>query len=187
MTERLPFQTTVLRNSVQLAMHRRCAEIMRLVDPELICPGHGELLRCSKEEIDVYCDFIDRKERVFRELVDAPADHFIDLFWARLLPYVADVAAGQTVSYTLKLRNNLQRPAVYGARLLVPDGWATPDATEALTLDENARGEIVLHAVAPATGDHARRLVTAEIWIDDVSQGPVCEALVTVVGERDGR
>jgi hypothetical protein len=38
-TEMLPFQTTVLRNSFQLAMHRRCADVMRAISPELICPG----------------------------------------------------------------------------------------------------------------------------------------------------
>lgn len=31
------------------------------------------------------CDFVARKERIFRELVDEPADHDTDLFWARLL------------------------------------------------------------------------------------------------------
>src|SRR5262249_35419174 len=31
---RVPFQTTVLRNSFQLGMHRRCAEVMREVSPE---------------------------------------------------------------------------------------------------------------------------------------------------------
>jgi glyoxylase-like metal-dependent hydrolase (beta-lactamase superfamily II) len=107
--ERLPFQTTVMRNSFQLAMHRQCAEIMQAISPELICPGHDELLPCTKAEIDTYCDFIEQKERSFRALVDEPADHYIDLFWVRLLPYIATVAPAQVVEYQLLLRNNLQR------------------------------------------------------------------------------
>jgi hypothetical protein len=157
---------------------------MRLVSPELICPGHGELLPCTKEDVDVYCDFIARKERVFRDLVDEPADHFVDLFWARLLPYVTSAGPGERVAYTLKLRNNLERPAVYSARLLVPEGWQASPEPKALTLAENGAGEVVLEAVAPATSDPRRRLVTAEISIDGVSQGPICEALVTVGGDR---
>jgi glyoxylase-like metal-dependent hydrolase (beta-lactamase superfamily II) len=76
-TEILPFQTTVLRNSFQLSVHQRCSEVMRKIDPELICPGHRETLACNKQELDTYCDFIARKERVFRELVDGnPVDHY---------------------------------------------------------------------------------------------------------------
>ena len=55
------------------------------------------MLPCFKKDLDTYCDFIARKERAFRELVAEPADHYIDLFWARLLPYVAVVRPGQTV------------------------------------------------------------------------------------------
>jgi hypothetical protein len=43
--------------------------------------------------------------------VGEPADHFIDLFWCRLLPYVAAVRPGQELEYRLLLRNNLGRPA----------------------------------------------------------------------------
>ena len=38
-------------------------------------PGHRDVLPCFKQDLDIYCDFIERKERVFRELVDEPADH----------------------------------------------------------------------------------------------------------------
>ena len=68
-TEMKPYQTTVLRNSFQLAMHRRCAEVMRKISPELICPGHRDVLPCFKQDLDTYCDFIARKERAFRALV----------------------------------------------------------------------------------------------------------------------
>ena len=64
-----PYQTTVLRNSFQLGMHRRCIEVMRQIQPELICPGHRDVLACDKQALDAYSDFIHRKERVFRELV----------------------------------------------------------------------------------------------------------------------
>ena len=51
-TETHPMQTTVLRNSFQLDMHRRCVEVMRAIDPQLICPGHGETLPCAKPDLD---------------------------------------------------------------------------------------------------------------------------------------
>lgn len=179
-TEMLPYQTTVLRNSFQLAMHRRCAEVMRTISPELICPGHRDVLPCFKRDLDTYCDFIARKERIFRELVGDPADHFIDLFWARLLPYVAVIVPSQPVEYRLLLRNNLERSVTYAARLLPPPGWKSSPEFRPLTLAAGARGEIILNAVAPPTADNVRRLMTAEIEIDGQSQGPICEALVTL-------
>jgi glyoxylase-like metal-dependent hydrolase (beta-lactamase superfamily II) len=182
--EMLPCQTTVLRNSFQLAMHRRCAEVMRKIAPELICPGHRDVLPCFKKDVDSYCDFIARKERVFRELVAEPADHFIDLFWARLLPYVAIVTPGQRMQYRLLLRNNLERRATYSARLLCPGGWEASPEPRGLTLEAGGRSELLLAAHAPATPDPVRRLVTAEIAIDGQGQGPVCEALVTVAAAR---
>ena len=180
-TDRLSFQTTVLRNSFQLAMHRRCAELMRQLSPELICPGHGDPLPCTKHDVDDYCDFIARKERVFRMLVGTPADHFIDLFWARLLPYVTRAAPRETVAYTLKLRNNLERTATFGARLLLPKGWRVGEEPGPITLDAGCGGELIFEVTAPEVIDPRRRLVTADVTIDGGSQGPICEALASVV------
>ena len=129
--EMLPFQTTVLRNSFQLAMHRRCAEVMRKIAPELICPGHRDVLPCFKQDLDTYCDFIARKERAFRELVAEPADHFIDLFWARLLPYVA-VASSRARTLTLPAA---ACGTTWAGRQSTPPGcWRPPgwEADEAL-------------------------------------------------------
>jgi glyoxylase-like metal-dependent hydrolase (beta-lactamase superfamily II) len=175
-----PYQTTVLRNSFQLPMHQHCVEVMRKIDPELICPGHRDVLSCSKEDLDYYCDFIQRKERSFRELVAEPADHFIDLFWARLLPYLTVISAGETLEYRLLLRNNLSQAATYEARLVAPRGWETSSEMARLKLEPGGRGELRLVATAPHQADKVRRLMTAEISIDGKSQGHVSEALVTV-------
>ena len=175
-----PYQTTVLRNSFQLAMHRRCADVMRRLSPELICPGHRDVLTCSKAKLDDYCDFIERKERVFRSLVSEPADHYIDLFWARLVPYVAIVAPGVTQEYRLLLRNNQATAAIFEARLCAPRGWSTAEEHQSLKLDAGARGEMRLSVTAPSSADGRRRLLTAEICINGQPQGAVSEALVRV-------
>lgn len=178
--EQRPFQTTVLRNSFQLDMHRRCIEVMTEVSPQLICPGHNNVWDCDERLLREYADFIRRKERIFRKLVAEPADHYIDLFWARLLPYVTEARPDEKVEYTLLLRNNLGRRATYEARLLPMDGWKVADGFTALTLEGEGRGELKLRATAPSAADPVRRLTSAEIRIDGVSQGPVAEALVTV-------
>jgi len=184
--EQRPMQTTVFRNSFQLAMHRRCVEVMRAISPELLCPGHGEVLSCYKEALDRYADFVALKEQSFRAIVAEPADHYIDLFWARLRPYVATIAPGATLEYALMLRNNLGRPATYAARLLPPTGWAKRGDPETLELDAGKSGELTLAITAPTHATGGRTLVTAEILIDGQSHGPIAEALLSV-DERSNR
>jgi glyoxylase-like metal-dependent hydrolase (beta-lactamase superfamily II) len=179
--ERRPMQATVLRNSFQPAMHRRCVEVMRAIAPELICPGHGPLLPCDKRALDEYEDFVVLKEEAFRAVVAEPADQQIDLFWARLRPYLATAEPDGAVDYALMLRNNLERPATYGARLLPPPGWSAPASIATLELAAGERGELALTLRAPSDDDaRGRALVTAEIFIDGRSQGPIAEALLTM-------
>ncbi len=178
--ERRPVQATVFRNSFQLAMHRRCVAVMRTIAPELICPGHGPLLPCDKAALDQYADSVTLKEEAFRAAVAEPADHYVDLFWARLRPYLATAGAGGTVRYTLMLRNDLERSATYAARLLPPPGWSAAEDLATLDLAAGERGELQLALQAPGRAEQGRVLVTAEILIDGRSQGPVAEALVAV-------
>ena len=178
MTKQL-FQTTVLRNSLQLWMHRRCADVMDLVDPDLVCPGHRELIPWDTRRAAEYRDFIARKERVVRDLLDDPVDQGVDLWWARLVPYLRTVQPGETCTYRLLLRNNTESPARLEARLLCPDGWQASDAFQPLDLEAGARGELTLTATAPPNPD-TRRILTAEILVDGQTQGPIPEALITV-------
>ncbi|WFU51660.1 MBL fold metallo-hydrolase [Sinorhizobium terangae] len=177
----IAIQTTVMRNSFQLDMHRRCANVMRAVKPDLVCPGHGKLIAMDQSRISEYTDYIERKEAALRDIVDEPANHFIDIFWARMLPYLSQARPNAKLTYTVKIRNNLERTAVYGARLRPALGWASDGEVESITLQPGQQGEILLGATAPSQVDPRRRLITAEILIDGVSQGPVCEALVSTI------
>ena len=181
-----PYQTTVFRNSFQLAMHRRCVDVMRAIEPDLICPGHGEVLPCSTPDLDQYADFVALKERAFRAVVAEPADHHIDLFWARLRPYVATAEAGEEIEYVLMVRNSLDRPATYAARLLPPLGWTTPGGLKTVKLDAGESCELTLTITAPLHPSGGRALITAEILIDGNSHGPIAEALIAI-GEASGQ
>ena len=51
---------------------------------------------------------------MIRELVPEPHEQHVDLFWARVLPYLSLCSRGETVRYRLLLRNNLERRARFG-------------------------------------------------------------------------
>ncbi|MER8671600.1 MBL fold metallo-hydrolase [Mesorhizobium sp. M1156] len=172
-------QSTVLRNSFQLAMFQYCARVLNAAKPDLLCPGHGDLITMTQSRLDEYTDYLERTEASFREIVDAPADQFVDLFWVRMLPYISVARPGSKVTYTVRIRNNLERTATYSARLLVNFGWRANHEPEAITLGPGERGQLTLWATAPSHTDLRRRLITAELLIDGVSQGPICEALVS--------
>ncbi|RWO03390.1 MAG: hypothetical protein EOS07_34525 [Mesorhizobium sp.] len=136
----------------------------------------------NQATVDEYTSYIQRKEVAFRDIVSEPANHFIDLFWARMLPYLSKVRPNSRVNFTIKLRNNLERTAVYSAHLLMAHGWNSDGRTESISLQPGQRGEIILGADAPSKIDPRRRLISAEVLIDGISQGPICEALISVSG-----
>jgi len=158
---------------------QKCADVMDLVAPDLVCPGHRQLIPWDPSKSLEYRDYINRGERVVRRLTGESTGQSVDLFWARLRPYLLEVARGAETTYTLMLRNNFDADTRFEARLLAPDGWETSTEFAELTLSPGARGELQLTATAPA-GPDIRRILTAEIRIDGVSQGPIAEAVVTV-------
>jgi glyoxylase-like metal-dependent hydrolase (beta-lactamase superfamily II) len=175
-----PLATTVFRNSFQFWMHRKCKDVMKRIMPDLICPGHHEVLYVDPPYINLYSDLIDQKERVFRDLVGGPEGQYVDLFWARLLPYQAVVEPGAKLNYTLLIRNNFGSKVDYEARLLAADG-KTVVGDGRISLDADERGELALTLEVAQNHELGRHLITAELLIDGQSQGPIVEALIDVV------
>jgi hypothetical protein len=158
-------------------MHQACKEVMRTVAPDRVCPGHGDVLDVDDDDIADYCNYIDRKDEAFRDLVPDPAEQGVDLFWARLLPYQAAATPGERVEYTLSLRNNFDGDREFRARLTVPGGDTVDGG--AVTLAPDERGSVEVSLVVPESAG-GRELVTAEVLVDGDSHGPVAEALVSV-------
>jgi len=127
-----------------------------------------------------YADFIYRKEKIFRKLVENPSDQHIDLFWVRMLPYLTQVGPEQKIEFKLLFRNNFEKKITYQAKLIVPIGWQTDNEFSSITIPKGGKGELRILATSPNVADGVRRLITAEICIEGISQGPVAECLVTV-------
>jgi glyoxylase-like metal-dependent hydrolase (beta-lactamase superfamily II) len=172
-----PYQQTIFRNSFRPEMHRRCKAVMRAVRPDLVCPGHGEILETDDRSIRRYCDFIDRKERIFEDLTNGSTAQRADLFWTRLLPYHSRVAPGETVEYDVLVRNNFDEERVYDLRLLGFDGWSTIDEGR-VDLPPGKQSRVELSFPVPAETSPGRHLVTVAVSVDGEDHGPIAEALV---------
>jgi uncharacterized membrane protein len=111
-----------------------------------------------------------------------PAEQYSDLFWARLLPYQSVVKSGKEQEFTLLVRNNFSKAKEFRAELLAPEGWKIVKGSGRIRLSSGSSGEIIMTIKAPTNSANGifRQLVTAEIHIDSIPQGPVAEALVQV-------
>ncbi len=155
---------------------------MNKVLPERICPGHGEPFYFDKLKTEEYSDYINQKETLFRELSPKPAEQYSDLFWVRLLPYQSVVQPGKEQEFTLLVRNNFSEAKEFKAQLLAPKEWEIIKGSGRISLSPGSSGEIAMTVKAPTSPRNGtfRQLISAEIHIDGVSQGPVAEALVQV-------
>src|SRR5436190_3033878 len=108
---------TVLRNSLTLAMHRKCAAEFERLRPDFLCPGHGPCLPVPPEAFTEHRRYVERKEAIWRDLLPEPADLGIDLFWARLLPYQLRLERGASAELDLELRNSFATDATFAASL----------------------------------------------------------------------
>ena len=162
-------------------MHRRCADVMDLVQPDLVCPGHRQLIPWDQRRAAEYRDFIARKERVVRDLLDDPVDQGVDLWWARLVPYLRSVEPGESPAPTASSSATTpSAPPASKPASSCPDGWQTSNAFQ--PLDLKRRRPRRTHSSPPPhppTPD-IRRILTAELRINGQSQGPIPETLVTV-------
>ena len=175
---------TVMRNSVNLAMHRKCADEFDRLRPDFLCGGHGPVWDITPEDYAAHRHHVEEKERIWRGLVPEPTDMGVDLFWSRLLPYQATARPGEPIAYTLELRNAHDVEVRFEASLsstlalevqpssverVLPPGEGTVVDFQVTVTDETAAQE-------------RRHLLTADIAIDGQPQGPVTEALLTLSG-----
>ena len=179
---------TVMRNSVNLAMHRKCADEFERLRPDFLCGGHGPVWDIAPEDFAAHRHHVEVKERIWRGLVPEPTDMGVDLFWARLLPYQQTVKSGESLSYTLELRNAHDLKARFEASLssTLPLDVQPPSVERVLSPGEKVVLEF--QAAVPddaGIADERRHLLTVDITIDGKPHGPVSEALVTVLRQAD--
>ncbi len=174
---------TVLRNSLTLSMHRKCADEFDRLRPDLLCPGHGPYWKIPDEAFAEHRGYIEKKESLWRKLLPEPADLGIDLFWARILPYQISLdSAGTEMPVTVELRNSFDRTATFNLYLRGGElEFSCRPRSAQITLEPEAKGEVTF-SIAAATSNrlNRRHLLTAQVSVDARDYGPVTEALVTI-------
>ena len=177
---------TVMRNSVNLAMHRKCAEEFDRLRPDFLCGGHGPVWDIVPEDFAAHRHHVEEKERIWRGLVPKPTDMGIDLFWARLLPYQATAKTGESISYTLELRNGHDAEACFEASLSSTLGLEVQPSSVERVLAPGERVALEFQVTVTeqaAAAAERRHLLTVDIAVDGKPHGPVTEALIRYTQE----
>jgi glyoxylase-like metal-dependent hydrolase (beta-lactamase superfamily II) len=174
---------TVMRNSLTLSMHRKCAEEFERLRPDLLCPGHGPVWDVPEEAYAAHRRYVEEKEALWRELLPEPADLGIDLVWARLLPYQLRVGRGESAEVTLELRNPYEQESTFEATLSSSTRLRFLPTRRKVTLAARSAGTMTFKVSVPKDAWHhpfRRYLLTATLSVNGKSHGPVTEALVII-------
>ena len=174
---------TVMRNSLTLGMHRKCADEFDRLRPDLLCPGHGSWWDVPNEAFAEHRRYIERKEEIWRSLLPDPADLGIDLFWIRLAPYQSTIPRGESGRITAHLRNSFGTEVEFEVSLHCPARITASPSVRRLTLAPEESGQVTFDLAVDQDArcaTHERRLITAHVTVNGKPHGPIAESLVAV-------
>jgi glyoxylase-like metal-dependent hydrolase (beta-lactamase superfamily II) len=167
------------RNRYRIGDYERSAELQRRLRPDLLISGHWP----PQEVTDEYLDRLEqdgcRLDELHRELLPAEVDFGAEGFGARIEPYRASAAVGETLELDVTVRNPFDRPERATVRLVVPAGWPKPNLQ---SLELSALGEAVVRFELALVGvpPVARARVAADLTVGDTLFGQQAEALVDI-------
>jgi glyoxylase-like metal-dependent hydrolase (beta-lactamase superfamily II) len=167
------------RNRFRIDDYVASAELYAKVRPDVIVSGHMFPRAVTDEYLERLAADARRLAELHRELL--PLED-VDLdaggFAARIEPYRSRVARGGTFELEVTVRNPFDREETASVQLVVPEGWAEPDAQDVRLAPH---GETVLRFAVAAGGDAARRArVAADVTVGGRPFGQQAEALVDV-------
>ena len=167
------------RNRYRVGDYGRSAELQRRLRPDLLISGHWPPQEVTAEYLDRLEQDGCRLDELHRELLPAEVDFGAEGFGARIEPYRASAAVGETLELDVTVRNPFDRPERATVRLVVPAGWPEPNLQ---SLELNALGEAVVRFELALVGvpPVARARVAADRTGGDTTFGQQAEALVDI-------
>jgi glyoxylase-like metal-dependent hydrolase (beta-lactamase superfamily II) len=178
-----PNQNEVYRNGAFTHSFRDSAKLLAEWRPDIIISGHQHAMYTDDAFFRLLTWWGGEFERIHRAataLGDDEAHFEADGWGGWIWPYRVHVAAGETVTVTVTVRNPLPEAATLTVRLVGPEGWRG----EEIALDAAPRAEVSGTLTIRPAGPCRRQPIAAELLVGGRSFGQVAEALVTVGGQR---
>lgn len=177
----------VARNSAILEEgYLYCAEYLTRLQPDLILGGHSVVIAQPSAQIERFRRWAYEVRDAFRALSpDESYEYFFDPFWVRAYPYRLRVAAGDTATFHLIIRNHRDRVESHRIEIKLLAGWtATPLVLEGqIAAREKHKTEIVL--CVSAETEPGLYLITFDISLDGRRYGEWFDMVVEVTANDE--
>jgi glyoxylase-like metal-dependent hydrolase (beta-lactamase superfamily II) len=172
-----PDPNYVYANRFEADDFARSAALYRELQPDLILTGHWMPLWTTTEYFD-RLDTVGAKveELHYNLLLDGATN---DDVIARLLPYQAEVAPGESIQFQIEVTNPFAQPAEAKLTLVLPSGWQQPNDLPAFTIAPRATHTVAVTLPAPPNFNARRARLAVDVTLNDTRYGQQAEALIT--------
>ena len=174
----------VYQNRYAIGDYAATAELYRRLNPDLILSGHWQPLRVTPEYLQKIAIDADALDRLHRELLPEKPDLGAEGFIARIMPYQADVFAGETIPFDVEVRNPFPHPEEVVVRVVAPRGWEVQP--EVQTLQISGIHQFSFKATPPPGLTVRRARLAVDLTVARQRFGQQAEALVTVLPQITG-
>ncbi|RMI38339.1 MBL fold metallo-hydrolase [Streptomyces triticirhizae] len=169
------------RNRFRIDDYTRSAELYRALRPELMISGHWFPFEVSDAYLDMLLEKGRQLARLHRELLPAELDLGAEGFAARIGPYRHVARPGETIRYTVEIRNPFPHEEAAEVRLILPAGWHAEPSVVRSAVPPGREASVEFAVRVPAGAPRAERLrLAADLTVGALRLGQQAEALVSV-------
>jgi glyoxylase-like metal-dependent hydrolase (beta-lactamase superfamily II) len=147
------------------------------LNPNVIAPAHTDPFDVTPADLQKLLGWVEAMHAAVAEVIDAPDPMYgLDSRWAHFYPYHVELSGGP-FRVEVRIRNHLDKPIDARVNLVLPDGIETEGGKrERTTIEAKSSAALAFQlAPSPYSGGPRRRLITADIQLDDHYFGQVAE------------
>ena len=171
----------VYQNRFAIGDYVATAKLYDRLQPDLILSGHWQPLRVTPEYLQKIAEDAEALDRLHREMMPEFPDLGAEGFLARISPYQATAAAGETIHFEVELRTPFPNQEEATIRIVVPQDWNVDPIEQTQQISGVHQ---LSFSVTPPAGLIVRRArLAVDLTVAGQRFGQQAEALVTVTSQ----
>lgn len=172
----------VYQNHYSVGDYTASARLTQRIQPDVILSGHRQPLKVTSEYLQQIVADAEALDRLHGELLPESPELGAEGCLARILPYQAAVSEGETIPFTVVVRNPFPSTQEALLRVAAPQGWVVEGGLQSLRISGIHQFSF---NVTPPPGLVVRRARLAiDLTVGGQRFGQQAEALVTILPEQ---
>jgi len=173
-------QPIIHRNVVTAANHRKCADKLEELQPQVLAGGHGSWIPVDQRKIRTLRERAQCTREMFDRLLPEPHEIGVNPRWVAIVPYQLTARTGGTARLSVEVENCHPRSVVAEASLVLPPGWTSTPKRASVRIDPRARRSMGFR-LRVGMSKERRVAIAADITLDSVHLGQIAEAVVSLI------